>query len=502
MHAAAKRHHAPRDGDYSRQVAQHAFSRAAGAPLIAGNQVDLLIDARANYDAWLDAIRAARHSILFENYIIRADDTGREFVDALAERARAGVTVLVMRDWIGCIGQSRASFWQPLLDAGGEVRAFRPFRITRPFEAVHRDHRKSLVVDAEVGFISGLCVSSVWLGDAERGIAPWRDTGVAIRGPAIAALIDAFDDNWRYLGVLLDESILSRADGLPSVGDVDLRVVASRPNEVGLYRLDQLVAALAQRSLWLSDAYFVGTAAYVQALRAAARDGVDVRLLVPGSSDIAMVGSMSRAGYRPLLEAGVRVFEWNGSMMHAKTAVADGRWARVGSTNLNIASWLGNSELDVAIENAEFAARMEKQYERDLANATEIVLRRGSRGASSAERPRPTAPSGEDDQAARPREKGKTTPRRGKGSAGRVAASAVRIANNVGAAFTRRRELGHAESGVVLAGAVILATVALAGWWWPRVLAWPIAFFLSWSALAFAARWWRLRQTRNTPPTV
>ncbi len=491
MHAAAKRHHPPRDGDYSRQVAQHAFSRAAGAPLIEGNQVDLLIDAHDNYSAWLEAIRAARHSILFENYIIRADDTGREFVDALAERARAGVTVLLMHDWIGCIGQSRASLWQPLLDAGGEVRAFRPFRITRPFEAIHRDHRKSLVVDAEVGFISGLCLSSVWLGDAERGIAPWRDTGVAIRGPAIAALIDAFDENWRCWGSPLDEAILRRADGLPNVGDVDLRVIASRPNEVGLYRLDQLVAALAQRSLWLSDAYFVGTAAYVQALRAAARDGVDVRLLVPGSSDIPAVGSISRAGYRPLLEAGVRVFEWNGSMMHAKTAVADGRWARVGSTNLNIASWLGNSEIDVAIENAGFATKMEQQFERDLGNATEIVLSQRRRSAGSTENLQPSS---------RRREKGSTTPRRGKGSTGRAAASAVRIANSFGAAFTRRRELGHAESGVVLIAAVILAAIALIGWLWPHVLAWPVAFFLSWTSLAFGVRWWRMRHNVETPP--
>lgn len=493
MHAAAKRHEPPRDGDYSRQVAQHAFSRAAGAPLIAGNLVDLLIDARANYDAWLNAIRAARHSILFENYIIRADETGREFVDALAERARAGVQVLVMRDWIGCIGQSRASFWQPLLEAGGEVRAFRPFRITRPFETIHRDHRKSLIVDAEVGFISGLCLSSIWLGDAQRGIEPWRDTGVAIRGPAIAALIDAFDDNWRHIGEPLDEEIRSRADNLPTIGNVDLRVVATRPNEVGLYRLDQLVAALAQRSLWLSDAYFVGTAAYVQALRAAARDGVDVRLLVPGSSDIPVVGSMSRAGYRPLLEGGVRVFEWNGSMMHAKTAVADGRWARVGSTNLNIASWLGNSEIDVAIENADFAAQMEKQYEVDLGNATEIVLTRRRRAARS-----------EDISQVRAASTGNRarTPRRGKGNTGRVAASAVRVANSLGAAFTRRRELGHAETGAVLIAAIVLAAIALIGWLWPPVLAWPVAFFLSWTSLAFGARWWRMRHSAKTPPAA
>ena len=151
-----------------------------------------------------------------------------------------------------------------------------------------------------------------------------------------------------------------------------VRVVASMPNVAGLYRLDQLIAAVARQTLWLTDAYFVGTTSYVQALRAAAVDGVDVRLLVPGSSDIPIFVSLSRAGYRPLLEAGVRVFEWNGSMLHAKTAVADGRWARVGSSNLNVSSWIGNWELDVAVEDETFAQAMQEMYLEDLTHATEI----------------------------------------------------------------------------------------------------------------------------------
>ena len=485
MNANRHRHDAPLVRDVSRQVAAHAFSRAAGAPLIGGNHVELLIDARANYDAWLAAIGSAKTSILFENYIIRDDETGRAFLDAFVERARAGVQVRVMRDWIGCIGQSRASFWQPLIDAGGEMRAFRPFKFSQPFSIINRDHRKSLVVDADIGFIAGLCVSSTWLGDAKRNIAPWRDTGVSITGPALAAMIHAFDDNWSHMGGALPSEILTLADEVPERGDIDLRVVATRPNDVGLYRLDQLIASIAQRSLWLSDAYFVGTAAYVQALSAAARDGVDVRLLVPGSSDIPAVGSMSRAGYRPLLEAGVRVFEWNGSMMHAKSAVADGTWARVGSTNLNIASWIGNSELDVAIENASFARQMEQQYECDLEGSTEIVLS-GARHTCRANQNSLPPPRNE--------------ARGGKGSTGRVAASAVRMANSFGAAFTRRRELGHAETGVVLMAALVLAAIAVVGWLFPRVLAFPIAFLLSWIAIATGLRWWRMRQGAKAPP--
>ena len=178
-------------------------------------------------------------------------------------------------------------------------------------------------------------------------VPPWRDTGVALRGPVVAELETAFAQSWGEIGDALPALAPAPASAEP-IGDVSLRVIATQPATAGMYRLDQLIAAMARKTLWLTDAYFVGIAPYVQALVAAARDGVDVRLLVPGSSDIPAVAGMSRSGYRPLLKAGIRVFEWNGSMLHAKTAVADGQWARVGSSNLNIASWLGNHELDVA----------------------------------------------------------------------------------------------------------------------------------------------------------
>src|SRR4029079_9174464 len=163
-------------------------------------------------------------------------------------------------------------------------------------------------------------------------------------------------------------------DMIGCAGEATLRVISGMPNAASVFRLDQVIASAARRYLWLTDAYFVGVTPYVQALCAAARDGVDVRLLVPGASDIPVLQPLSRAGYRPLLAAGVRVFEWNGTMLHSKTAVADDQWARVGSTNLNFASWIQNWELDVAIENADFAKQMATIYEEDLARATEIVL--------------------------------------------------------------------------------------------------------------------------------
>ena len=350
------------------------FQSRRRAALFGGNTVELLIG-RANSAAWVSAVGNARTSILLENYIFDESDVSRELRDALAERAAAGVHVKVIRDWLGCLGSSRDEFWKPLRDAGGEVRTYNPFRFASPFGWLPRDHRKLLVVDAQVGFISGVCVSEKSFGQPARGITPWRDTGVAVRGPALHDLAVAFAETWARLGEELPASLPVLTEPPPAVGNVSLRVVATSPGTTGLYRLDLMIAAMAQRTLWLNDAYFVGLAPYVQALAAAARDGVDVRLLVPGTSDLPAVGALSRAGYRPLLEAGVRVYEWNGSMLHAKTAVADGRWARVSSSILNIASWMGNCEIDVAIEDEEFGRSMEVQYEQDLRGATEIILR-------------------------------------------------------------------------------------------------------------------------------
>ncbi|TAN03581.1 MAG: cardiolipin synthase B [Rhodanobacteraceae bacterium] len=451
-------------------LAEQALTRAAGAPLSTGNRVDLLIDARANFDAWLEAIASAKHNILFGNYIFRDDELGRSFIAALAERARAGVRVYVLHDWLGCLGQSRARFWQPLREAGGEVRTFNPFDPLSPFGWINRDHRKLLTVDGRIGFVSGVCVSAAWLGDPARGKEPWRDTGVALHGPAVTDLERAFADTWATLGAPLEST--ETAAPAPA-GDVALRVIATQPSSTGTYRMDQLIAALAHQRLWLTDAYFIGVAPYLSALTNAARDGVDVRLLVPGASDVPAVAALSRTGYRALLEAGIRIYEWNGSMLHAKTAVADDRWARVGSTNLNIASWMGNCEIDVAIENTAFVEQLAGQYEQDLENATEIVLSR--------RRARPATPP----------------PRHGlhgHGSAGRGAVGAMRMATTLGAALGNRRVLSDAETRPLLGGALLLLIVGAIAAWWPRALAWPLAALALWIAVSLIVRWARMRR--------
>lgn len=457
----------------ARQLAQQALSRAAGAPLLPGNRVRVLRDAPENYPAWLEAIGRARNRIYFENYIVAEDRIGREFVAALAERARAGVRVRAIYDWVGALGHASRRLWQPLLAAGGEVRCFNPPRLDSPFGWLARDHRKMIAVDGEVGYVSGLCVSEKWLGNPGRGIDPWRDTGVEIRGPAVADIERAFAESWAATGIPIPEAELAAREAIKAAGSVMLRVLATVPNAAALYRLDQLIAGMARRFLWLSDAYFVGIASYVQALRAAAADGVDVRLLVPGTSDLRLLSAFSRAGYRPLLEAGVRVFEWNGPMLHAKTAVADGRWARVGSSNLNLSSWIGNYELDIAIEDEDIAEQMEDMYEADLANATEIVLSHRNRV-----------------QPALPRRR-----RRGRGgSASRAAAGALRIGNTVGAALTNRRLLGPAEAGIMSGGALALLGVAALAVAWPIMIALPLALLAAWIGISLLVRAWQLRR--------
>jgi cardiolipin synthase A/B len=474
-----------------RLLADQAFSRAAGAPLVEGNRVELLRDAQENYPAWLDAINTAQRWVHFESYILRDDQSGREFAAAMAAAVTRGVKVRVIYDWLGAATATPWMFWTRLRRAGVDVRAFNQPRLDSPLGWLSRDHRKMLSVDGRVGFVTGLCVADMWWGrERNKGLDPWRDTGVAVWGPAVADIEQAFADVWSATGRPLPDEEIPAEGSIAPAGTTPLRVISTKPSTAGLFRLDQLIAAVAREQLWITDAYFVGASPYIQALSAAASDGVDVRLLVPGSgSDLPVVQRLTRAGYRGLLEAGVRIFEWNGTMVHAKTAVADSRWARVGSSNLNIQSWLGNWELDVAMEDEAFARQMDEMYLRDLENATEIVL--------SEERiPRATTPAPSRDPQSRVRARGVGRTRRA------AAASALRMGRTFGAALTARRALGAAEAANLIWGIALVGLLGVVGLIWPKGLAYPLGFLLIWISVSWtiqAVKLWPLRRQERAP---
>lgn len=454
-----------------REMADQAFSRAAGAPLIGGNHVRLLKDAPENYGAWLKAMEGAEKYIHFENYIICDDAIGRQFEEIFIRKAREGVAVRIIYDWLGTFGKSSRRFWNSLSSGGVEVRCYNSPQLDSPLGWLSRDHRKMLSVDGGVAYITGVCVCREWMGDPQRGIDPWRDTGVEIHGPAVAEVDKSFARIWASMGSRLPEGSCSNYQEM--AGDMNVRIIATEPATAGMIRLDQLIAALARKRLWLTDAYFVGITVHIEALKAAARDGVDVRLMLPGTTDIPLLHkTLSRSGYRTLLEAGVRIFEWNGVMLHAKTAVADSTWARVGSTNLNVASWLANCELDAVIENETFALEMEAVYEADLMNATEIVLDK---------RHRPSAVT--------------STRRRhgrGTGSARRATVGALRIGHTVGGTLVNRRELGPIEARLTVIGGLLLLALSLTIVLYPKFLAYPVAALSIWGGLTLLYRAYRL----------
>ena len=354
---------------------QRAFSRAAGSAVSPGNRVDLLIDGPATYAAMHAMIEGAQHRIHLENYIIRGDRCGQEFAARLIERALAGVTVRVMYDWLGSVSTGRR-FWRALRNAGIETRAFGTFRAADPLLIFARDHRKVLVVDGEHAVTGGLCIGNEWVGDAARHRQPWRDTAVAIHGPAAAGLDAAFTRSWTFNGGRAPDNAVELVGRSPGpAGALDVRVVATEPGrERGFRTIDLLLGVSASR-IWVTEAYLSAPPRMYQAFKDAARDGADVRLLLPGSSDIRAVRNLSRVGYRGLLQAGVRIWEWGGPMLHAKTIVADGRWVRVGSSNLNPSSLLANWEIDVFAYGETLAEQMERQFLADLAASSEVLLR-------------------------------------------------------------------------------------------------------------------------------
>ena len=476
----------PSGAEVERRFPWMDLARATGGETISGNELTLQFEGPTTFASWLESIESARKFVYFENYLVRDDEVGRTFRDALVRKAREGVPVHVVYDWVGCWA-TPARFWKPFHDAGVHVVAFNPPRraLVHPFGAMQRDHRKLVVVDGEVAHLGGLCVGQEWAGSTSH--APWRDTGVQVRGPAALAAARAFESFWNRIAspIFLAATLPDREE----TGGVPVWLIEGEPGRARVYRTLHLAASRARRSIWITDAYFVAPRPLAEALAAAALHGVDVRILTPAHNNWPIVGSMSRGGYRYLLEAGVRIFEWQGPMIHAKTSVVDGVWCRVGSSNLNSASLLGNWELDIGVLDEDMGRQLEGLFLADLASSAEIVLPGRSspmgvaRVSSSGGTKEPLDPDQPLSVRLEHQLKAMGT------SAGRISmASVVRAGESLGDALAGDRTLGREDRTLLgLLSTAVLAVGVVAAIF-PVAVGWFVAFVAGWLGIATGAR--------------
>jgi cardiolipin synthase len=353
-----------------------SISHASQQVRVGDDEVRHLRDGAVAFPAMLAAIAGARREILLEMYWVGADRVGERFRAALVERARAGVRVRVLFDAIGSL-ETPEAFWTPIVAAGGEVQEFAPvwpfkrrFRIAR---VAHRDHRKLLVVDGEIGITGGINVAEAWA-PPEAPEAGWRDDDIEIRGPAVRALRAAFYDVWGHLGrgAPDDARRVSPRDADPRVRVLTNRV-EGRPNRA-IRREYLLGLRRATRSIDIASAYFLPDRAFLRALRAAARRGVRVRILVPEHSDVRIVALAMSSLYGRLIADGAEVFAYTPRVLHAKTAIFDRRFSMIGSHNLDAASARFNLECNVVVDSPELAAIVRESFERDLTEANRLEL--------------------------------------------------------------------------------------------------------------------------------
>ena len=385
--------HEPTDGLHRQQalVRRHArlLMRALRRPLVGGNRLELLIDGPATYDAMFAAIDAARDHINIESYIVEADGPGEELARRLLAQCGRGVKVNLLFDGFGSI-QTKAAYFDALRAGGVQLCEYNPLRSWgRIFSrAVHRrDHRKLLVVDGRVAFVGGINISGVYASgsaglsgassveDGRTAAPPWRDTHLRIEGPLAAEFQRLFLQHWSRHA----DATLQPADYLPAPqacgrvrGAVASCEAGQRRNP--FYRALLKAIDHAQQRVSITVAYFVPTRRLVRSLSAAARRGVDVRLVLPSESDAWAPLHAGRSHYARLLQAGVRISERQGALLHAKTTVIDGVWATVGSANLDWRSFMHNAEANAVVLDPAFGAEMESVFRTDVAASREVTL--------------------------------------------------------------------------------------------------------------------------------
>ncbi len=356
-----------------------------GSPLMVGNKVTLLQDGPSTYQAKFAAISRAKDHINVESYIIEDDEMGHKFADLLLERQAKGVQVNLIYDSVGAFGTDK-TFFERLTQAGVHVLEFNPVNplvVKKPWTLNHRDHRKLLVVDGRTAFIGGINISSVYSsGSAIRGSnrpvdlkSGWRDTDIQIDGPVVGEFQKLFVETWQTQ----HGKPLAPKDYFPSIapqGKEIVRAIGSSPDDPYNLIYLTLISAItnAEKQVHITNAYFVPDPQLIKALVDAAGRGVDVKLILPGVSDSAAVFHAGRSYYSQLLEGGVKIYERRGSLLHVKTAIVDGVWSCVGSSNLDWRSALDNDEINAVILGREFAQQMQTAFAKDIAASEAIEL--------------------------------------------------------------------------------------------------------------------------------
>ncbi|HZM47185.1 MAG TPA: cardiolipin synthase [Burkholderiales bacterium] len=365
-----------------------------GSPLMVGNKVVLLQDGPATFEPMLTAIRHAKDHINMETYVIEDDETGNRFADALIEKQGQGVQVNFIYDSVGAIDAPRA-FFKRLTDSGINVLEFNPINpltARKGWDVNQRDHRKLLIVDGETAFLGGVNISSVYSGGSfstrttqrPEGAPPWRDTHLQVEGPVVGEFQKLFLATWeKQKGDTLAARNYFPQPG--SRGREIVRAIGSAPDEPYSLIYATLISAIgsAETTVHLTNAYFVPDPQLLAALKDAVQRGVDVRIILPGNTDSWLVFHAGRSYYAELLGAGVKIYERRGALLHSKTALIDGVWSTVGSTNLDWRSFLHNYEVNAVILGQDFGAQMQAMFEKDIASSNPITLEQWERRSIS-----------------------------------------------------------------------------------------------------------------------
>ncbi len=351
------------------------------SPLSKGNKVTLLVDGPATYAAMFEAIRNAKVHINLETFILEDDEIGRKFTDLLLRKQTEGVQVNIIYDSVGSI-KTPESFFKRLRDRGIQVVEFNPVNPLKGHGErflIHPDHRKILIADGKVAIIGGINISKVYSGrlsgrkKVKGEPLPWRDTDVQIEGPAVTEAQKLFLETWvKQKGPKLDER--NYLPDQKEYGKALVGVVGSTPGQSNRITFIVYVSAItfAEHSIHLTNAYFIPDDQILDAFIDAARRGVDVKIILPAHSDESLVLNAARYNYSGLLKAGVKIYERRNAILHAKTAVIDGVWSTVGSTNLDYWSLLSDDEVNAVVLSREFAVEMEIMFARDLAESDQI----------------------------------------------------------------------------------------------------------------------------------